>query len=258
MGGQDLTLAADLFEEGQWAAARAESLRTKATTTGAEADRAALLAAVSSLRTGHGRDAAQAELLRQWRTDTAPTEIRCMATYEWARTDWSKGGSSNLFNALKFAYLQTHDADLFWRAGCSLYFFMKSESPLQQQDAALWQSLLSCRNVWPPEVWRESRPPQKGGDSIGSLPGRWVVKFYRAQIGPAIGSRCDLLPSCSEYFLQASRAHGLLGIPIMADRFIREPSVVSARAKPVTMPDGHIRFQDPLSDHDAWLKGESP
>ena len=83
------------------------------------------------------------------------------------------------------------------------------------------------------------------------------MAFYSAQIGPAIGSRCDLLPSCSEYFLQASRAHGLLGVPIMADRFVREPSVVSARANPATMPDGRIRYADPVSDHDYWMKEDS-
>ena len=54
--------------------------------------------------------------------------------------------------------------------------------------------------------------------------------------------------------MQASRAHGVLGVPIMADRFIREPSVVSAREKPVAMPDGRIRYADPLSDHDDWMK----
>ena len=98
-------------------------------------------------------------------------------------------------------------------------------------------------------------PPQEGGGSAASLPGQWIVKFYRAQIGPAIGSRCDLRPSCSEYFLQASRAHGLLGIALMADRFVREPSVVSAKEQPVTLPDGHVRYADPLSGHDFWMKG---
>ena len=55
--------------------------------------------------------------------------------------------------------------------------------------------------------------------------------------------------------MQASRAHGLLGVPIMADRFVREPSVVAAAEKPVTMPDGRIRYADPVADHDFWMKG---
>jgi putative component of membrane protein insertase Oxa1/YidC/SpoIIIJ protein YidD len=157
--------------------------------------------------------------------------------------------------ALKFAYRQTRDTPLFWRAGCSLYFFLKADKQIRHQEAAVWQSLQSCRDVWPLEVWRECRPRKKAGDSLASLPGKWVVKFYRAQIGPAIGSRCDLQPSCSEYFRQASRAHGLLGVPLMADRFVREPSVVSAREQPVAMPDGRIRYADPVSAHDFWMKG---
>jgi len=41
----------------------------------------------------------------------------------------------------------------------------------------------------------------------------------------------------------------------MADRFCRESSVVAARAKPITMPDGRIRYADPLTDHTFWLRG---
>ena len=37
---------------------------------------------------------------------------------------------------------------------------------------------------------------------------------------------------------------------------LREPSVVAAKEKPVTMPDGRIRYADPLSAHDYWLKGK--
>ena len=44
----------------------------------------------------------------------------------------------------------------------------------------------------------------------------------------------------------------------MADRFVREPSVVAAKETPVTMPDGRIRYADPVSDHDYWLKEDAP
>ena len=249
-----LELAADLFAEGQWAAARVESLRVQAEASAPEAGRARLLAAVSALRLGQGRTEAKAELAALWRAESTELETRCMAAYEFGLVDWSDGGKSNALAALKFTYLQTRDTPLFWRSGCSLYFFLKTDEALRRQEAATWQSLQSCRDAWPLEVWRECRPRKPGGESLFALPGKWVVKFYRAQIGPAIGSRCDLLPSCSEYFMQASRAHGLLGVPIMADRFVREPSVVSARAQPVTMPDGRIHYADPVSDHDYWMK----
>ncbi len=252
--GSPLDLATDLFSEGQWAPARIECLRVQAELSGPSADRAHLLSAVSVLRMGKARDAAKADLSSLWQDSAADLETRCMAAYELALADWADGGKTNVLAPLKFAYLKAREAPLFWRAGCSLYFFLKSNKPIRRQEAATWQSLQSCRDAWPLEVWRECRPRKKKGDSLAALPSKWIVKFYRAQIGPAIGSRCDLLPSCSEYFSQASRSHGLLGIPIMADRFIREPSVVSAAENPVTMSDGHIRYPDPVSDHDFWMK----
>ena len=231
-----------MFGEGQWAAARTESLRVQTEASGPDADRARLLAAVSALRMGPGRAEAKAELAALWQAESVDLETRCMAAYELGLADWADGGKTNALAALKFAYLQTRDTPLFWRAGCSLYFFLKADKTLRRQEAAMWQSLQSCRDAWPLEVWRECRPRKKAGDSLAALPGKWVVKFYRAQIGPAIGSRCDLLPSCSEYFMQASRAHGLLGVPIMADRFVREPSVVSAARK----ARHHARWPHPL------------
>lgn len=250
--GAGLDLASELFGEGQWSAARTESLRAQAEATEPEASRARLLAAVSALRMGIGREEAQSDLAALWREESAGLETRCMAAYEFGLADWAEGGN-DAPAALEFAYLQTRDTPLFWRAGCSFYFYLKADKKLRREKAALWQSLQSCRDAWPLEVWRECRPRKKTGPSVAALPGRWLVQFYRAQIGPAIGSRCDLLPSCSEYFLQASRVHGLLGVPIMADRFVREPSVVSARENPVLMPDGRIRYADPLSAHDSWM-----
>ena len=252
--GPELDLAAELFAEGRWAEARTESRRMPPDAP--EAARARLLAAAAALRMGTGRAEAVAELAALWRDEAVDLETRCMAAYESGLASWADG-ETNAPAALEFAYLQTRAPPLFWRAGCSLYFYLKADRKLRLEKAAIWQSLQSCRDSWPLEIWRECRPRRKQGPALASLPAQALVKFYRAQIGPAIGSRCDLQPSCSEYFLQASRAHGGLGVPIMADRFVREPSVVSAREQPVTMPDGHVRVADPLADHDFWMKGTS-
>jgi len=250
--GPTLDLATDLFEEGDWAGARTEALR--ASLSAPENHQAQLLASVSALRAGTGQPQAVSSLAALWRDESVDLELRCMAAYELGLAEWGDRASTHVFDALAFAYLNARQPPLFWRAGCSLYFFLKAHKTLRRQEPAIWQSLQSCRDAWPLEVWRECRPRKKSGPSLASLPGKWIVQFYRAQISPAIGARCDLLPSCSEYFKQASRAHGLLGIPIMADRFVREPSVVVKAEKPVVMPDGHIRLEDPLSDHDSWLR----
>ena len=83
-----------------------------------------------------------------------------------------------------------------------------------------------------------------------------VVGFYRLFVGPAIGSRCVLEPSCSQYFLEAGRKHGIVGVPMVADRFVREP-VVSASDRWVRRPDGSWRHPDPVSDHDGWFSKEA-
>lgn len=254
--GVALDLGHELLAEGQWAAARAEGLRAQ--TEAVEADDAAAarwLAAVAARRMGQDRAGVKAELEALWQDETAPLETRCAAAYEWGGAAWAERDHAGAFLAWKFAFLNATSSPLFWRAGCSLYFLLKGDSARRRAEPALWQAVLSCRDAWPSAVWRDCRPGGRRGASWASRPGQWIVAFYRAQIAPAIGARCDLEPSCSEYFRQASRAHGLLGVPIMADRFIREPTVVAAKENTIVMPDGRIRYADPLSDHDAWMKG---
>lgn len=87
----------------------------------------------------------------------------------------------------------------------------------------------------------------------GSLFARAVVGFYRIAVGPAIGDRCVVEPSCSRYFVAAARKHGWLGVPMIADRFVREP-VVSAPDRPwVRNAAGRWRHPDPVEDHDWWF-----
>ncbi|MBM4153561.1 MAG: membrane protein insertion efficiency factor YidD [Lentisphaerae bacterium] len=89
-------------------------------------------------------------------------------------------------------------------------------------------------------------------ETVRSLPGRLLVGLYRSVVRPAIGARCALDPSCSEYFLIVSRRHGLLGFPMIVDRFVREPSVLRAHPVPAP-PGGNVRVPDPVCDHDFWM-----
>jgi putative component of membrane protein insertase Oxa1/YidC/SpoIIIJ protein YidD len=255
-GGASLRLAEELLAEGQWEAARREGLRAMGEDgTVEEGGRARVVAALASLRLGRGREEAEADLEWAWRNEALPVELRCEAAYELGMARWEDGGAEDAFSALRYAFTHARNAALFWRAGCSLHALAADDKRIRKEHPALWQALQSCQDAWPGWVRGGCRPMPKGGGSWGALPGRWIVSFYRSQVGPAIGSRCDLLPSCSEYFLLASRKHGLLGIAIMADRFVREPSVVAAREKPVTLRDGHVRYADPLEDHDFWMEG---
>ena len=87
----ELELAADLYAEGQWAAARVEGLRVQAAAAGPAADRAGLLAAVSALRLGTDRTAALQDLEALWRAESADLESRCLAAYEFGLADWAAG-----------------------------------------------------------------------------------------------------------------------------------------------------------------------
>ncbi len=38
----------------------------------------------------------------------------------------------------------------------------------------------------------------------------FIIKVYQYSISPLIGNRCRFFPSCSEYFIEAIKIHGLV------------------------------------------------
>ena len=38
----------------------------------------------------------------------------------------------------------------------------------------------------------------------------YVIKFYQYFISPLLGSRCRYLPTCSEYYIDSLKVHGLI------------------------------------------------
>ena len=43
----------------------------------------------------------------------------------------------------------------------------------------------------------------------------YIIKFYQYFISPLLGSRCRYLPTCSEYYIDSLRVHGLIKGSIM-------------------------------------------
>ena len=43
----------------------------------------------------------------------------------------------------------------------------------------------------------------------------YVIKFYQYFISPLLGSRCRYLPTCSEYYIDSLKIHGLIKGSIM-------------------------------------------
>ena len=37
-----------------------------------------------------------------------------------------------------------------------------------------------------------------------------IIKIYQYLISPLLGNRCRFLPTCSEYFIEALKVHGLI------------------------------------------------
>jgi len=38
----------------------------------------------------------------------------------------------------------------------------------------------------------------------------FIIKIYQYFISPFLGNRCRFLPTCSEYFIEALKAHGFI------------------------------------------------
>ena len=50
----------------------------------------------------------------------------------------------------------------------------------------------------------------------------FIIKFYQYFISSLFGNKCRFLPTCSEYFIEALKAHGLiLGFKLGVKRIFR-------------------------------------
>ena len=49
-----------------------------------------------------------------------------------------------------------------------------------------------------------------------------IIKIYQYLVSPLLGNRCRFLPTCSEYFIEALSAHGLIrGLKLGIKRILR-------------------------------------
>lgn len=258
--GGSLELATELMSEGNWTGARREALRELAFHP--DDERALLLAATAGLRLAaadHNVDETSAlVVLAHLAKEATGREVRLMAGYEVGRARWAQGDPAGAWQAYADVFQQASDRETLLRSGCALFLLRRENELLGTDQPALLSQLATCRNLWSFELRDEVRVGKVEEKSkLSARPGEWIVAFYRSQIGPAIGHRCSLQPSCSTYFLEASRKHGLLGVPLIADRLVREPGVVSSAERPVDV-NGSVRYADPLSDHVRSAKESAP
>lgn len=257
-----MLLARELFAESNFPACRLECQR-QLQEFPADAE-ARLLKALAERRMGLDSSV----VLRSLAEDPAvPPEIGLRACYAWARSQWCAGDWRGAFACFHRVFNETKETALSIRAGCALSQLLRQHPELAREYPELRPQAETLRALFSREIISECRMPFSDirpkpaeaaltdGQTPGAWsgrPGAWIIAFYQRQIRPALGERCSLSPSCSEYAREAFHKHGLLGFALAADRLFREPSVVAAAAKPIKL-DGKLLYEDPLSAHDWWL-----
>lgn len=204
---------------------------------------------MSSVRSGMGASEAVI-LFESIIASNADLQVSSIASYELGRLQWQLDQPGNALDSFAFAFNTTTDKTLFLHSSCSMFLLFKEHPDLKDGNESLVSQISTSRDQWYGALFSQCAKPDLGDATTPN----WIIRFYRAQISPAIGERCTLEPSCSEYFHQASGKHGIKSVPMIADRLFREPEVSNRKADPVIMEDGQIRYRDPIENHDFWMK----
>lgn len=243
-----IELARELFAERDYAFCFVEAERVLAETQ--PHPEAALLSAsaYSKLSAATNRLCLVESLIND---DTIPLDTRLLAAYECGRTAWESDSHTKAFDLMSFCFLHANSDNLRLKSACSLFSMLSKHPKLLPRNSPIRLEIAATSTQWDSRLMNECSVKSKR-PGILSLPGRVIVALYRRNVSPAIGQRCIINPSCSEYFRQASIKHGLLGVPMQADRFIREPDLIQAGFREDS--SGSRTIPDPLSDHDFWME----
>lgn len=245
-----LQLATDLFAKNEWDLCRRECQRALLAQT-EPVERFQLLEALCANRNGTDPLMVIAKL-RPFAETNTDMQVGAIATYEAGRLYWQLDQPKAALDSFALSFQTTTNKALFLRSACSLFLLFDEHPELKPGKEDLISQISTSRDQWYGALFAECAKPDPQKDQPQSP--SWIIRFYRDQISPAIGNRCVLDPSCSEYFNQAQHKHGLKAIPMIADRFCREPDVSNKKESPVIMPDGQIRYRDPIENHDFWMK----
>lgn len=235
-----------LYREGDWPGARREALRVAATDPRAE-----VRAAAAKLRMDP-RDPAAAERLKQW-SESDDAGAAATAALERGQCFIRERNFDEAWDSISKAFLKTGDPSEFITAGTALTALALQDRSRLREDPAVVRQLAIAQELWTRQAVRDALPRSLSWPrALIRFPARAVIAVYRHAIAPGIGARCSLHPSCSAYFTECSRRHGLMAWPMFGDRMIREPKM-NSEGKPVAAGD-RVRRADPVSDHDFWMK----
>ena len=248
-----MPLALELMQEGNWPGTVRECRRVLVEQPSNEVARLIECVALARIETTSPASIAVFEAAAV--NARIPPALRLTAACEAGCAHAERGEAAAAYRWLKTAFEGSRSGDVFLRSGAALDELLAADPHVADDDPSLPLQLATCAPALQSAEGSSvtfAKPRRRSG--LLAKPGEWIVAFYSRAVAPAIGSRCSLVPSCSQYFLQASRERGLLAFPVIADRLVREPGVVSRAQKPA--PYGEtIRYEDPLSDHYPWTRG---
>lgn len=98
----------------------------------------------------------------------------------------------------------------------------------------------------PLQLTRWHSPPTRTPSTLERF-GRFFIRFYQRWITPANGPTCNFYPTCSAYALEALGQHGFWGIPMGAERIMRDHSQI--HLYPLIQVHGTTRLYDPVEAH---------
>ena len=245
------TLAVDLFAEADFEACKTECFRILASDPTNETS--LLLKAVSEVRL-KGSNTSNLKHLAD--SSAISSETRAMAQYELARSYWKNGKAKEALLEFKKTFISTSRHNLFLRAGCSISLLLEEYPSLTSEVSDIEPQIDASSQLWSNEILNECRWSRNvKEDSLTGKPAQWMITFYRKQISPALGRRCSLVPSCSEYAMQSLKKHGALGVAMIGDRTIREPDVVAEKGSPVRIGNKQF-YKDSVKEHDWWMESK--
>lgn len=241
-------IAEQFYQEENWTPCIQESQRALCQSPSNE--NAVLLYARASLRAGQTNLNVHLASLTSLAHHAQRPEVRAMAANEAAWILARQRRVQEAWPLAEQAFLSSTRTPIFLSSGALLQEILTRHPKAVDPSDSIRMQLETCA----PLFVNAPIPPENvvPNTALLSLPGQWIVSFYRSAIRPALGAKCSLKPHCSEYFLLATHKHKLLAIPMIADRLVREPSVVSS-GHHALQESGATVYEDPVEDHDFWL-----
>lgn len=176
-------------------------------------------------------------------------DLACLSSYKLGLFYIANNNFDKAFHFLSFVFFNAKNKDLFLHSSCSLFFLNTKNSTYKKNNPTLFEQISSTKYLWTDSLLKDCKINIKKNKNSENF----IVYFYRRNIRPAIGDRCVIEPSCSEYFRQSYIKHGIISFPMIADRFFREPGIAADNKKMITTENGLIKFKDLLTDHDFWM-----